>query len=546
MAEKKGFKFEISLSVLDHLGRHLYRSFATVLGEAISNSWDADAKNVWIFIDREKNSFLIKDDGVGMSEADFQNKFLKVGYTKRKDGNFTSPGKRKFIGRKGIGKLALLSCAERVHLISKTIDSGYVGGIIDNSGLDKAITNDMAPQEYDLGEVNASIFDRFIKGHEKGTIIYFENIKDGIRNSLDFLRKIIALYFRFSLLDTTFNIFIDGEVISIKDLNDLAQKTEFVWNVNGLKDPYIEGMLTSLKESMKNLSMAINSRGFVASVSKPRDLKVIGTDERASVDLFVNGRIRERDILKHIPTARIAENYFYGQFHFDELDDEVERFTTSREGIIAEDPKYQKFLEELRSKILEINDDWDRWRIKHRKPGDSESERITQKERAAGDLFSATSGDYVFSEGAGNKERIEKWVDELRADALFNFESYADCFISENLVREYIRYKNISLESVRRKIDEFRRLERIHKEAGNLNIDIRKNDDDLNYLDMTQLSERVDDAGIVNTIVRDSKEYKPIRDAVAHTSLITDVAKTKLTTIFENIKGRIRIFLNTE
>jgi len=59
------FTFEISLSVLDHLGRNLYRSFATVLGEAISNAWDADAENVHIYIDRENNNFFIKDDGNG-------------------------------------------------------------------------------------------------------------------------------------------------------------------------------------------------------------------------------------------------------------------------------------------------------------------------------------------------------------------------------------------------------------------------------------------------------------------------------------------------
>lgn len=45
-AKANKFKFEISLSVLNHLGRNLYRNFITVIGEAISNSWDADAKNV--------------------------------------------------------------------------------------------------------------------------------------------------------------------------------------------------------------------------------------------------------------------------------------------------------------------------------------------------------------------------------------------------------------------------------------------------------------------------------------------------------------------
>ena len=86
MKNEKSFTFEISLSVLNHLGRSLYRSFATVLGEAISNSWDADAKNVHIYVNRDKNSFFIKDDGVGMTADDFQNKFLKIGYSKRKDG----------------------------------------------------------------------------------------------------------------------------------------------------------------------------------------------------------------------------------------------------------------------------------------------------------------------------------------------------------------------------------------------------------------------------------------------------------------------------
>src|SRR5713101_3352049 len=108
MENKQPFTFAISLSVLNHLGRSLYRSFATVLGEAISNSWDADAKNVEIFVDRNKHSFFIKDDGLGMTADDFQNKFLKIGYSKRKNGS-KSPGGRPYIGRKGIGKLALLS-----------------------------------------------------------------------------------------------------------------------------------------------------------------------------------------------------------------------------------------------------------------------------------------------------------------------------------------------------------------------------------------------------------------------------------------------------
>ena len=81
----KAYNFNISLSILNHLGRNLYRSFMTVLGEAISNAWDADAQNIHVTIDRDQQRFVIIDDGVGMTDDDFQEKFLKIGYSKRKD-----------------------------------------------------------------------------------------------------------------------------------------------------------------------------------------------------------------------------------------------------------------------------------------------------------------------------------------------------------------------------------------------------------------------------------------------------------------------------
>lgn len=61
----KTYTFNISLSILNHLGRNLYRSFITVLGEAISNSWDADATNVNICVDKEKIFLLFKMMGKG-------------------------------------------------------------------------------------------------------------------------------------------------------------------------------------------------------------------------------------------------------------------------------------------------------------------------------------------------------------------------------------------------------------------------------------------------------------------------------------------------
>ena len=545
MANK--FKFEISLSVLDHLGRNLYRSFVTVLGEAISNAWDADAKNVYININREGNSFIIKDDGIGMSKGDFQKKFLKIGYSKRKDGKSKSAGGRPYIGRKGIGKLALLSCADKISVISKKLGGAYVGGVIDNSGLDEAIKKDLTPQKYKLEEVDLTVFGEHTDNHKQGTLIYFDNIKEGINKSPDYLKKIIALYFRFSLIDESFNIFLNEEKITLEQLEYLAKETQFLWNINNLNDPYINEYLKDLKEPVKNIVMEGNVEGFIASVTKPRCLKITSTDERAGVDLFVNGRLRERDISKHIPTARIAENYFYGQIHFNDLDDEKERFATSREGIIADDPKYREFLDNLRKKILDILEDWDAWRIKLRQDGDSENDRITKKERKALELYNSVSGEYVPSEGSENRAKIDGWIGELADDAKYNFGSYAECFISENLVRKYIQEKGIPLSPEAKSIIEvWKKTEIGNKEKGNISIDIRKIIDDLSYLSMNDLAYLVDKKDPIKEacLARDANEYKPIRDALAHTALLTNEAKTKLTSIYYNIKGRVKTLLS--
>ena len=546
MVTRKDFTFEISLSVLDHLGRNLYRSFTTVLGEAISNSWDADAKNVWIYINRDSNDLIIVDDGIGMSAEDFQNKFLKIGYSKRKVGETKSPNGRPFIGRKGIGKLALLSCAEKVHILTKSINDDFVGGIIDNSGLDQAITDDLTPQEYLLGDIDQSLFTLFVDRLQSGTIIYFENIKEGIKHSLAFLRKIIALYFRFSLLDNSFRIFFEDEEITLDDLNDLFEKTEFIWTIGDFHDPRLLGKMSNIKEPKKNIPTESAFSGFIASVEKPQDLKVIGIDERTSIDLFVNGRLREKDILKHIPTARLAENYFYGQIHFNDLDDEKDRFTSSREGIIAEDEKFNDFLDNLLKVIRIILKDWDDWRRKHKKTGDPENDELSQKKRASIDLFNAVSIEYEPPENSNNKDLVEGWVNSLQEDAIFNFTSYAECFISENLIRNFIRKTGKQLNShSRSEVTNMKSKEATSKRKGNVNIKIRRNDDDLSYLDMECLAECADNTGDQNNLRNDAKSYKPIRDAVAHTALLTDKAKLKLTTVFDNIEARVKTILFT-
>lgn len=122
---------EIDLNVLNHLGIGLYSSTPAVVSEIIANAWDADAENVHITIDSNEQSIVISDDGHGMDATDFQNKFLRVGYARRdQPGGKTSPKfKRPVMGRKGIGKLAMFSLANKIDVLSRKKSAVSTGGL---------------------------------------------------------------------------------------------------------------------------------------------------------------------------------------------------------------------------------------------------------------------------------------------------------------------------------------------------------------------------------------------------------------------------------
>ncbi len=545
------FKFEISLSVLNHLGRNLYRNFITVLGEAISNAWDADAKNVWIVIDREISTFSIKDDGVGMDADDFQSKFLKIGYSKRADGDMTTSSGRPYIGAKGIGKLALLSCANRVSVFTKKKGQDYVGGLIDNSGLDEAIKNDLTPDKYPLEGLNYDLVNKQSVTHDRGTIIIFEETKEKIRSSIAHLKKLLAMNFHFSLIDPEFSIFVNNEEVSISDLNDLINNTEFVWLINNYEDEFVSA-LSGLKHNKVTLTTTLDIHGFIASVEKPRNLKITGTEERATIDLFVNGRLREKNILRHIPTQRIIESYIYGQIHFDLMDAEgKDPFTSSREGIVEDDENFQSLLDYLKRDALpQIFDDWDNFRLNRGEEGDQENPRKTRKQRKVRDLYSVTREEYRPDQDASGKDKVEEWLTDLQDDAEFNISAYVDCFLSENLVRKFLITKDIKLNpSIKKEADDWRKREATRKGEANISFAIRKADNDLSYLGMDSLAFSVEgnkDTRKQHSLWIDAVSYRPVRNVVGHTGLLTDNGKSHLTLKYENIKARVKKLVSEE
>lgn len=118
-------KLSYSGRIIDHLGLQMYQSPVAAIAEIVANAWDADADTVEISlpgIRPETAEIMVKDNGIGMSFADCQTRFLNVGYARRGIRAVeTSPRKqRRILGRKGIGKFAGFGIAQviRVETVS--------------------------------------------------------------------------------------------------------------------------------------------------------------------------------------------------------------------------------------------------------------------------------------------------------------------------------------------------------------------------------------------------------------------------------------------
>lgn len=96
------------------------------LTELVANAWDAGASHVRIFIPDERNQILyIEDDGIGMTEDEFQNHWMKLRYDRLKTQgrNVIFPegvtGKRTAFGRNGVGRHGLFCFAEEYKVITE-------------------------------------------------------------------------------------------------------------------------------------------------------------------------------------------------------------------------------------------------------------------------------------------------------------------------------------------------------------------------------------------------------------------------------------------
>ncbi len=118
-------QFKTRARALDLLGRQQIAGIPTAINELIKNAYDAYADHFDASYLRPKGMLVLRDDGIGMSRVDFENRWLTLGTESKTRGERSrlpldkDKPLRPITGEKGIGRLAIASIGSQVLILTR-------------------------------------------------------------------------------------------------------------------------------------------------------------------------------------------------------------------------------------------------------------------------------------------------------------------------------------------------------------------------------------------------------------------------------------------
>lgn len=355
------FRMSLSLNVLNHLGINLYSNIPAVLSEIVANSWDADAQRVDITISDDQ--IVIRDDGCGMNSDDINNKFLYVGYQKREQSVESPIYHRKYMGRKGIGKLSMFSIAKEVDVISKKKiinESGETDFEINGFSMNIDKIAEVIKSEHDDSNSSANYYPTVLQVDDDvientGTQIVLRNLKK-LTTSLtaEYIKKRVARRFGIIGKEYSFSVFVNGEEVSISD-RDYFHKLSYIWYFGTESQKYADFCgNASHKEKRENIlqcnDVEYKITGWIGSVDASGDLKD-GEDNLNKIVVLVRGKLGQEDILSEYSEGGLYSKYLIGEINADFFDDDTldDMATSNRQEYRKDDERFislKKFIQE--------------------------------------------------------------------------------------------------------------------------------------------------------------------------------------------------------
>lgn len=173
----RNIDFSMTYLALKMFGKQLYANMSAAIAELVANGLDANAENVYVYMDiRDKSNATIAifDDGDGMDETEMVKNYAVVGRNKRENLNEEEAGKK--MGRKGIGKLAALYLSNTYYIISQKKEQEEARAWkLDVSNIhEENATPQLVEVVYPFTE--NIIFQEKLKKIGKGTIILLNNV----------------------------------------------------------------------------------------------------------------------------------------------------------------------------------------------------------------------------------------------------------------------------------------------------------------------------------------------------------------------------------
>ena len=340
---------DISLSVLDDLGTNLYSSIPAVLSEAVANAWDADASEVRIDIAREK--ITVRDDGAGMNRKDMQDKYLTVGYRRRESDAARTAGDRPVMGRKGIGKLSLFAIAETVEVVTRQEASAAVGVKLHAPAIRESARARVSyrPEEFEPPADTTP-----------GTAITISDLRvDPNALTQRALRKRLAR--RFSVIDSAFRVWVQGDEVTIEDRDDLPG-LQYLW-IAGDPTPDPRDLATKAERTFELPPLETDGhanavRGWLGTFP---DQKAVNPNEGDNqVAVLARGKVIHEDILPDVKAAGYSARYLIGRLeaNFLDEDDKADIATSDRQSVKETDQRFTKLLEWFQHAVHQVANDW--------------------------------------------------------------------------------------------------------------------------------------------------------------------------------------------
>lgn len=111
-------EIKVASTIIDYLSSGLYETPAACLKELVNNAYDADARQVKIFVKPDADSIVIQDDGTGMTAVEFRTHFERVSESHKRDLSDVTAMGRPIIGKIGIGFVAANEICEQLEVVS--------------------------------------------------------------------------------------------------------------------------------------------------------------------------------------------------------------------------------------------------------------------------------------------------------------------------------------------------------------------------------------------------------------------------------------------